>query len=277
MNAGHTYPVQVARVIDGDTVDVLWQGNKYRIRLYGIDAPEQEQPDGPSSTAALRSILSPAKELRCEVTDKDKWGRWVGLIYSAGRDRFHSINLYMVRTGHAYEYIQLGGAGLGFENAERIAQSKRLGVWKKSVQGGERPWDFRRPQQKFLNGMEKFLLYNRRAYWVGRNAKCGLLIYDPKDQDEIELDEVKVKLFKVSRGESGVFNKEKVQKSLVSYEKYLPEMEKAVIEYDRKKYNPIDTHCWSCKQDINSVDFPICEGCYRVRCSCGACMCNFKL
>lgn len=278
LNVGRTYHIQVARVIDGDTVDVLWQGNKYRIRLYGIDAPEQEQPDGPSSTAALRSILSLAKELRCEVTDKDKWGRWVGLIYSAGRDRFHSINLYMVSTGHAYEYIRLGGAGLGFENAERTAQSNRLGVWKKSVQGGERPWDFRRPQQRFLNKMEEFLLCNSRAYWVGHNAKYGLLIYDPKDQDEIELDEVKVRLFKVSRGKSGIFCKERVREKLMPYdEKHLPRMQKAVIEYDLKKYNQRYTHCYSCKHDINSVDFPTCEECGWIICgTCGACGCNYS-
>ena len=75
-------------------------------------------------------------------------------------------------------------------------------------------------------------LCNSREYLVGHHPKIGLLIYDPKDQDEIELDEVKVKLFKVSRGQSATFVKETIREKLVPCdEKYLPSIEKAVNEY----------------------------------------------
>ena len=266
LNVRRTYQIQVARVIDGDTVDVLWQGNEYRIRLYAIDAPEQKQPDGPISTKALYSMLPRDKEIQCEVVDRDWWGRWVGLLYYADKDRFNSINLRMVRTGHAYAYIRHGGVGLGFEGAERTARSKRLGVWEKSVKGGERPWGFR---QRFQDEMEKFSFLKNREYWVGLNAKYGLFLYDPKDQDGIESE--KVRLFKENRGQSEIFYKEMVRENLVPYdEKHLPRMQKVVREYDQRKYRY--THCWSCKRNINSVDDPTCEECGWIICgTCGAC------
>ena len=42
--------VKVDRVIDGDTI-VLMNGS--RVRLEGIDAPERDQPYGPTARAAL--------------------------------------------------------------------------------------------------------------------------------------------------------------------------------------------------------------------------------
>ena len=178
----------------------------------------------------------------------------------------NSINLRMVKTGHAYAYTRHGGVGLGFEGAESTARSKRLGVWEKSVKGGERPWDFR---QRFQDGMEKFSFLKNREYWVGLNAKYGLFLYDPKDQDGIESE--KVRLFKENSRQSGIFYKEMVRENLVPYdEKHLPKMQKVVREYDQRKYRY--THCWSCKRNINSVDDPTCEECGWIICgTCGAC------
>ena len=146
MEIGCTYRVKVNWVIDGDTVDVLWQGNKYRVRLYGIDAPELEQAYGPEAAEALHRMLG-GNEVLLEVTNVDRYGRVVGLIYYADRHRQNSINLRMVRDGHAYAYTRYGGAELGFTNAEGDARHGRRGVWRQSRQGGERPWDFRRQQR----------------------------------------------------------------------------------------------------------------------------------
>ncbi|GBE14994.1 thermonuclease precursor [bacterium BMS3Abin14] len=50
-------------VVDGDTIDVMHNGKAERIRLYGIDCPEKNQPYGKkskwfTSTLAFRKIVT---------------------------------------------------------------------------------------------------------------------------------------------------------------------------------------------------------------------------
>ena len=35
------------------------------------------------------------------------------------------------------------------------------------------------------------------------------------------------------------------------------------------------THCWSCKKNINSLQFSLCDGCKGIKCSCNACFCSW--
>ena len=65
-----------ARIIDGDTIDVAGQ----RIRLHGIDAPENKQlcglgmvaiPCGKEATKVLRRLVR-GGQVRCEERDRDK-------------------------------------------------------------------------------------------------------------------------------------------------------------------------------------------------------------
>ncbi len=51
------FDAKVVRVWDGDTLDVLYKDSTYRIRLYGIDAPEAGQDFYKESKQYL-SILS---------------------------------------------------------------------------------------------------------------------------------------------------------------------------------------------------------------------------
>lgn len=36
------------------------------------------------------------------------------------------------------------------------------------------------------------------------------------------------------------------------------------------------THCWSCKENINSQQWDTCEVCRGIACSCGACFCGWE-
>ncbi|EPJ3593494.1 thermonuclease family protein, partial [Klebsiella pneumoniae] len=50
---------KVVRILDGDTLDVLQEGNKIsRIRLEGIDAPEKSQPYGQRSRQMLTMLTA---------------------------------------------------------------------------------------------------------------------------------------------------------------------------------------------------------------------------
>ena len=54
---------RVARVVDGDTYDVLSGGVVYRVRLLGVDAPEPDPPFGPQAADLVARLLGPKRRV----------------------------------------------------------------------------------------------------------------------------------------------------------------------------------------------------------------------
>ena len=52
---------QVLKVIDGDTVDILYMGKKERIRMLNVDTPESVHPDATRNTAMGRKASAYTK------------------------------------------------------------------------------------------------------------------------------------------------------------------------------------------------------------------------
>ena len=117
----YEYRCKIARVVDGDTVDVdidlgfgVWM-YKQRIRLHGIDTPEsrtrdlEEKKYGLIAKEQIKSFM-PVGSMQTLVTVKDKvgkFGRILGkfLIYDKSTDAWMTINDWMVREHHAVEYF----------------------------------------------------------------------------------------------------------------------------------------------------------------------------
>jgi len=131
----------VLSIGDGDSISVLERGQKLKVRLACIDAPETAQsPFGVASRNQLKALLPLGSTVSMRVQAVDRYGRSVAeLIGNKGK-----VNLAMVQSGQAFVYRQyLGRCDQGaYLAAERQAQAKRLGVW--AVPGGiTRPCDFR--------------------------------------------------------------------------------------------------------------------------------------
>lgn len=101
---------EVLRIVDGDTVELrLDLGFDIELhdnaRLWGINAPERYQPEGPAATEYLRSMIPPGSEVYVErVGDgRDKYGRLLLRIFD--RD-CRDVNQAMVDAGHAVEYLR---------------------------------------------------------------------------------------------------------------------------------------------------------------------------
>ena len=98
--------VQLTRIIDGDTVEVLAprgllrREKGERIRLYGIDAPESAQKGGSESTKHLRKIIG---------SNKKVWARAIRDGPVRAHHRPH------IRPGRTGQLVQLpdGGRGTG--------------------------------------------------------------------------------------------------------------------------------------------------------------------
>jgi endonuclease YncB( thermonuclease family) len=129
---------RVVRVVDGDTISVL-DGNKkqYKIRFYGIDTPEYDQPHGDAASKALTQRLAD-KTVGIVVMDVDRLGRTVGVVYLDGVN----INVEMVKAGHAWWYQHFAGSSRALKMAQGQAQANHLGIWQ--MADPIPPWDWRR-------------------------------------------------------------------------------------------------------------------------------------
>jgi len=91
---------KVVGVSDGDTVTVLSSSHEQvRVRLYGIDAPESEQPFGAKSKQSLSGLLF-GKIVEVDEVDVDRYGRVVARLHVGQVD----INAEQVGRGMAWVY-----------------------------------------------------------------------------------------------------------------------------------------------------------------------------
>lgn len=119
-----------ASVIDGDTIEIDGQ----RIRLHGIDAPESAQVCssangkpyrcGKDAAFALDSFLAASRPTRCVEMDRDRYKRVVAECFRADGA---NVNAWMVRQGHAVDWVRYSKGRYSGEQAE--AKREALGVW----------------------------------------------------------------------------------------------------------------------------------------------------
>jgi len=131
----------VTRVIDGDTIEVKSVGarqDSYKVRLWGIDAPESSQEYGSEAAAALRAKTQ-NRPVSVVVVDHDRYGRMVCRVYG---DREENLNLYMVSTGNAWYYEQYAPGEAELAAAQSDARRRRAGLW--SSVSPVPPWQFRK-------------------------------------------------------------------------------------------------------------------------------------
>ena len=122
------------RVTDGDTITVITDGQKFTIRLVGIDAPEKShgkhQPGQPFSQSSTKYLASLVLNKHVDIVSygTDRYGRTLGVVYVDGKD----VNLEMVRAGFAEVYR--GRPAKGFDNepyqmAEDAARRAGVCMW----------------------------------------------------------------------------------------------------------------------------------------------------
>jgi micrococcal nuclease len=117
----------VARVSDGDSLRCV---DGRRIRLIGIDTPEQQQrPYGARAQAALVGMAPPGTALRLEgdVAAKDRYGRV--LAYAWNKSVF--INEAMIHQGWALQYTVPPNVKYAdrFGRAQKEARAQGRGLW----------------------------------------------------------------------------------------------------------------------------------------------------
>ncbi len=130
-------PMQLLRVIDGDSIVVTANARRYRVRLARIDAPETAQPGGAAATRFATAFMQ-GQPLSWQVVGVDIYGRMLAEV-KAGEQ---SLNEQLVQQGHAWVYPQFRSTEQQLMEFERQAKSRQLGLWKEA--SPLPPWQWRR-------------------------------------------------------------------------------------------------------------------------------------
>jgi endonuclease YncB( thermonuclease family) len=132
----------VVRIPDGDTIDVLNEQNVLsRVRLKGIDAPEQGQAFSNVARQSLVNLIA-GKRVLVEWDKRDLYGRIVGKVSFDNKD----ICLEQIKAGLAWHFKRFEDEQsetdrLLYARAEDAARSQKLGLWREPNQ--IQPWLFR--------------------------------------------------------------------------------------------------------------------------------------
>ena len=126
---------RIVEVMDGDTLTVSSGDNTFKVRLYGVDAPEVLQDYGIVARDMLRDKVLDGEAEFNVVFVRD------GLYYSRVSYDGRDINYEMVRDGHAWYDKQNAPGETALEKAQDEAQRAKQGLW--SVKSPTPPWVFR--------------------------------------------------------------------------------------------------------------------------------------
>ncbi|MEZ4269225.1 MAG: thermonuclease family protein [Myxococcota bacterium] len=127
---------RVVKVLDGDTIDVLWRKTPVRVRFLGIDTPEKAQAYG----AKARDFVKRATRggvVKVVGAANDGRKRRLAEIFSADGA---SLNRQLVAQGLAWHYAKYSDDAT-LAALEREARRKKLGLWADAEPVA--PWDFR--------------------------------------------------------------------------------------------------------------------------------------
>jgi micrococcal nuclease len=125
----------LVRVVDGDTIRVIYNGAEIALRYIGIDTPESKDPGEPvqcfaAEATALNQQLVAGQTLLLERdrTDMDRYGRLLRYVYLPdGR----MVNEELVRAGVAFakQYKPDVKHAARLDAAEQAARAAGIGLW----------------------------------------------------------------------------------------------------------------------------------------------------
>ncbi len=133
----------MARVVDGDTIEIELDGERERVRYIGIDTPESDDPRPIVRRLARRATeanaeLVAGRRLRLEfdVERRDRYGRLLAYVWVGDT----LVNERLVREGHArvFTYPPNVRYAERFLAAERVARLEGRGAWGEEGTAAER-------------------------------------------------------------------------------------------------------------------------------------------
>lgn len=134
-----TFTAKVIRIIDGDTMEVLYEETPIKIRLAHIDCPEKrgKQPFGNNAKIAL-SDLCFGQEVTVYGENYDRYKRLIAVIVN---DKKQIVNQELVKQGMAWHFKKYS-TDLLYDKLEYQARKNKLGLWQDP--NPTPPWNWRK-------------------------------------------------------------------------------------------------------------------------------------
>jgi micrococcal nuclease len=121
----------VLSVVDGDTLWILWEGRRQRLRYYGVDTPEVGQACHDEAAARNGELAGREVLLSFDDRPRDKYNRLLAYVFTAdGR----SIDAALVREGFGRAWTRDGRWRDGLKELEKDARAAERGcLWDRPV------------------------------------------------------------------------------------------------------------------------------------------------
>jgi endonuclease YncB( thermonuclease family) len=138
-----TFNAKVIRILDGDTMEVLYQHMPIKIRLAHIDCPEKRrsQPFGNQAKQALSDLCFG----QYVIVYGQKYDRYRRLIAVVINQKKQILNQEMIRQGMAWHFKKYS-TDAGYAQLEITARKNKVGLWRDI--NPIAPWEWRKQKPK---------------------------------------------------------------------------------------------------------------------------------
>ncbi len=133
---------KVIGIKDGDTFEILYDGQPERVRLADIDCPEKSQPFGNNAKQFASNLcFNKTVTVTC-AAKRDRYGRLIGTVVTEDGT---NVNEALVKQGFAWHYLDYSD-NEEYTGMETAAREKQLGLW--ADKDPTPPWDWRRTKRR---------------------------------------------------------------------------------------------------------------------------------
>lgn len=141
-SANEAFFARVTKVVDGDSLEVNYQGKKLRVRLWGIDSPEWQQEFSGKAKAFTRDRVQ-GRRVELQPKTRDKYGRLVAVVKVEGS----TLNEELLKAGLAWVHIYYCKEPIcqGWRQLEKEAKRARRGLWQRD--NPVPPWKWKQGRQ----------------------------------------------------------------------------------------------------------------------------------
>ncbi len=135
---------KVLKVVDGDTLDIDYNGNTERVRLIGINSPESVDPRRPVECYGVEASehakdMLEGEDIKIEFDNsqskRDQYDRLLAYVYLGDGQM---VNRKMIADGYAYEYTYNTPYKYQseFKSLQSIAKNLHRGLWSEDTCNG---------------------------------------------------------------------------------------------------------------------------------------------